>query len=87
MNEIKYKKTYLSVTVEMRKDGMLRPLSFRWKDGQKYEIDRVLRIEKAASIKVGGYGIRYTVMVEGKERYFFLEEGKWFIEEAIYPNN
>lgn len=84
--DIKYRKTYLDVVVEMRNNGTLRPLYFFWRDGLKYKIDRVKYVERAASLKVGGYGYRYTVMVGGKERYFFLEEGKWFIEEPIYPN-
>jgi hypothetical protein len=36
---------------------------------------------KAASTKVGGCGIRYTVRIEGKETYLFDEDGKWFVEE------
>ena len=36
---------------------------------------------RAASTKVGGTGLRYTVMICGKETYLFDEEnGKWFVE-------
>ena len=54
MNEPEYRKVYVDVTVLMRKDGTLLPKSFRWEDGEKYPIDRVLHITPAASLKVGG---------------------------------
>lgn len=82
-NEKEYKKVYVNVTALMRTDGQIRPLYFKWTDGNTYEFDRIVRIERAASLKVGGYGLRYTVMVEGKERYFFLEDGKWFVEAEV----
>lgn len=83
--EIKYRKVYIRVNVDILPDGQVRPKYFYWKDGNRYSIDRVKYITKAASIKVGGCGTRYTVMVEGKERYFFEEEGKWFVEEQVLP--
>ena len=33
--------------------------------------------------KVGGCGIRYTVMVEGLPRYLYDEDGKWFMEDEV----
>ena len=39
--------------------------------------------ERAASTKVGGCGIRYTIMVEGLPRYLYDEDGKWFMEDEI----
>ena len=36
---------------------------------------------RAASTKVGGTGIRYTVQICGKPTFLFDEEnGKWFVE-------
>ncbi len=81
--EKKYKKVYINVTARMRTDGQIRPLTFTWTDGCTYEIDRIKHIEPMASRKVGGYGLCYTVMVEGKERLFFLEDGKWFVEAEV----
>ena len=83
MNEPKYRKVYVDVTVLMRKDGTLLPKSFRWEDGEKYPIDRVLHITPAASLKVGGRGTRYTVKINGMERYMFREEDRWFVEAPI----
>ena len=59
------------------------PRKFLWKDGRWYKIDRVVHAECAASTKVGGSGIRYTVMVEGMARYLYDESGKWFMEDEV----
>lgn len=83
MNEREYRKVYVDVYAVMRKDGTLLPRSFVWEDGEKYKIDRVLHITPAASLKVGGRGVRYTVSIGGKERYMFREEDRWFVEAAI----
>ncbi len=53
-------KTYVKVTVEYDKEGIITPLSIEWEDGRIYEIDRILDKRKAASTKAGGMGIRYT---------------------------
>jgi len=80
MPEPSHLKVYVDVTAIFRKDGRLLPVSFVWEDGRKYEIERVLDITRAASLKAGGTGIRYTCMVHGHETYLFLEEDRWFME-------
>ena len=64
----------------MRTDGSMRPKYMIWENGLSYPIDRVLHITPAASLKVGGRGIRYTVVIANKERYLFYEDGRWFVE-------
>ena len=44
------------------------------------DIDQILYKCRAASKKVGGGGIRYTVMIRGRESYLFQEGTKWFVE-------
>jgi hypothetical protein len=77
-------KVYVDVTETRLKDGGLIPLSFVWEDGTRYEIDKVLDIRPAASLKAGGVGLRYKVRVRTRETYLFLEEekdaAKWFME-------
>ena len=73
-------KVYVSVTAEFGVDGQLRPLTITWEDGRIYEIDRVLDIRRAASLKAGGAGIRYTCRIQGKVTYLFLENDRWFVE-------
>ena len=73
-------KVYVCVNVRFEPDGKLVPLSIIWEDGSEFEIDRVLNVCRAASLKAGGAGIRYTVRIGGTETYLFLEENKWFVE-------
>lgn len=76
------KKTYVTVNVDHRPDGTARPNRITFEDGSSYEIDRVKYCVRAASTKVGGTGLRYTVMICGNETFLFDEEnGKWFVEE------
>ena len=46
-------KVYVDVVAEFRKDGKLVPIFFTWEDGKKYNIDRILKIERCASRKAG----------------------------------
>ena len=68
-------KVYVEVTAVFDPEGNLRPQFIRWEDGTVYEIDRVLHVCRAASLKAGGAGIRYTVRIQNRETYLFLEGG------------
>ncbi len=74
------RKVYVSINADFTAEGIIRPRILTWTDGQRYEITRILQIVRAASTKVGGCGIRYTVIIEGRERYLFRDEDKWFVE-------
>jgi len=81
-------KVYIDVNEDRLKDGKLIPLSFVWEDGQRYDVSKVLEIRRAASLKAGGYGLRYKVRVitpyVTKDVFMFFEEDfgtpKWFME-------
>jgi hypothetical protein len=76
-------KVYVDVTAEFSKEGTLLPKSFRWEDGQIYEIEQVKDVRRAASLKAGGVGTRYTCVVNGRESYLFYEDNnQWFMERA-----
>ncbi len=81
-------KVYVGVLVDHDPEGQMLPREITWEDGTKYPIDRVLDIRQAAS-RVGGQGDRYTIRVQGQERYLFFERstnltgnniGRWFVE-------
>ena len=78
-------KVFVSVNADFDIDGNLRPRFIRWEGGRTYEIDRLKDRRRAASTKVGGCGIRYTVMIMGHETYLFFEDGKWFVEAKERP--
>ena len=72
-------KVYIDVLEVRKKDGVLLPRAFRWEDRETYRVDRVLHYAPAASLKGGGIGICYHVMIEGREKEMWLEEDKWFM--------
>ena len=76
-------KIYVDVTAEFSKDGILTPKSFVWEDGSVYEIQRIKDVRRAASLKAGGVGQRYTCVVGGREVYLFYEDNNmWFMEKS-----
>lgn len=84
-----HKKVYVEVTASFQPDGVILPREIVWEDGRHYDIDRVSAICQSASMKVGGQGDRYTIIVNGKPKYLFFERntsltgnniGRWFVE-------
>ncbi len=72
-------KTFIMVRALFTTDGQIIPEEIFWSDGRRYEIDRILDVREAPSLKYGGQGKRYTCMVKGKEIYLFCDENQWFI--------
>jgi len=74
-------KINLQVNADFDLDGNIRPRAITWEDGRVFEIDRVLDVRRAASLKAGGLGIRYICRICGREVKLFNDEGHWFIEK------
>ena len=78
---MRLRKVYVTVNADFNPEGVCHPNSIIFEDGKLYEIDKVLQSCRAASTKVGGTGIRYTVSIFGKEVFLFNERnGRWFVE-------
>lgn len=82
-------KVYVEVNASFGEDGQMYPKSLVWEDGTRYIIDKVTDIRQAAAMKAGGQGDRYTIIINGKQSYLFLERstnifgnviGRWFVE-------
>ena len=73
-------KKYVDMIVRYTEGGQIIPLAVRWSPDQLYEIDRGLDVQRAASRKAGGAGIRYTCRIKGRERFIWLEEDRWFVD-------
>lgn len=74
-------KIYVDVLAEFSKDGMLMPKAILWEDGRKFVIDQVRDLRRAASLKAGGVGQRYTCVICGQEKYLYYEDNNlWFVE-------
>ena len=78
--DIKHRKIYVFVNLDVDPEGKIYPRSIKWEDGRVFAIDRVKDRRLAASTKVGGCGVRYTVVICGRESYLFQEDGRWFVE-------
>ena len=70
----------LTVNVRHEIGGGAVPTSIVWNDGRIFDIDKVLDIRKAASLKAGGIGIRYTCLICGKTVLLFNDNNLWFLE-------
>lgn len=75
-----FRKVYVEVQLTVSPEGDVRPNTIKFEDGTVYEIDRLRHRCRAHATKVGGTGIRYTVVIRGQETYLFEDDGKWFVE-------
>ncbi len=73
------RKVFVEVTAKFDTEGRIIPLSLLWEDGTVYEINRVLDVRRAASLKAGGMGIRYTVSKAADKAICILknQNGLW----------
>jgi hypothetical protein len=76
-------KRYVKVVSVTDEDGRITPVSVEWNDGRVYEIDRVLDVRHAASLKVGGTGMRYLVRIGRTSTYLFHEDPRWYVEAKV----
>ena len=73
-------KVYVAVELTIDEAGIMHPQRIVWEDGRKFEIAAVLDVRRAASLKAGGSGMRYTCRVGEKQLYLFHDDVYWFIE-------
>ena len=74
------RKVFVDVYANYKADGTIIPLSIKREDGTVYRIDQVLKVCRAASLKAGGAGIRYTCRIGNNITNIFLEENAWFVK-------
>ncbi len=78
--KMQFHKAVVKVLVIIATDRTKTPVSLTFEDGKEYSIDRVCSRQRAAATKVGGTGIRYTIMIGGRQTYLFEDEDQWFVE-------
>ena len=77
-------KAYVTVGAEFTSEGQLTPTYLIWESGKRYEIDRIVKQERAASRKAGGAGILYQCMICGRPVNLFYEENyRWFVTRSV----
>ena len=76
-------KVYVNVNAQFTESGEVIPKSIIWTDGVTYEINRITDVRRAACLRAGGRGIRFTCIIDGNEKHLYYEDGKkWFVESA-----
>ena len=78
-NRVLLYKRYVNVIAEIDKYGNLRPLCIRWDNNELFKIDKIIESRQAVS-EVGGNGLLFLVLIQGKKRKMFYEINRWFIE-------
>lgn len=73
-------KVFVTITAKHDINGLVVPIFLHWEDGRKFEVEKVLDVRMAASLKAGGQGLRYTCRIANKQLYLYCDEGRWFIE-------
>ena len=77
------RKRYVEVEAAHLPDGSVLPRVVVWHDGRRFAVRAVLGRRRCASLKVGGEGVRYDVLV-GQARTFLFHEGpRSFVEEIV----
>lgn len=78
--ETKSTKKPVGVYVYVSPEGSIRPLKIKWDDDQ-FTVDKIYNILPAASLKAGGFGMRYSCRINGRDTHLFQEDGgTWFID-------
>lgn len=73
-------KKIVDMIVRFDQSGNIVPLKIIWSDGRTFSIDKILDIRPAASLKLGGHGMRYTCRVMDRIIYLFCDNGVWFLD-------
>lgn len=76
-------KRYIPVVVRFDENGRMRPLVIEFDDGERYTVDKILDVRRAACQSVGGVGDRYTCLIGGHETYLWMEKGRWFVAAKV----
>ena len=79
------RKRYVEVEATFLEDGRIVPRAVIWHDGRRFPVRAVLGVRRCTSLKVGGEGGRYDVLVGHAHTFLFHEEPRWFVYEPLDP--
>lgn len=76
-------KTFVQVEHQTNQLGDIIPLCLKF-HFQRYVINRVLEVRLAAAMNVGGTGVRFTVRIDQRKTFLFLDDhDRCFVEERV----
>lgn len=71
-------KKYVTVTVEVDADGIIRPLMILWDDGRQWKVTKVLHTCTPSHREFEG--IRYTIIVGRAVKYLYRDGQRWYVD-------
>lgn len=77
-------KTYVAVELIVDEAGGNHPRCVIWEDGRRFEIGSVSDVRRAASLKGGGRGLRYTCRIGARDAYLYFEDPRWFVDTPSF---
>ena len=70
-------KVAVAVSCQVDTDGNILPLCIKWKDGRRWDIERVLHTCRSPDQSFEG--IRYTILIGGVEKYLYRNNNRWYV--------
>lgn len=84
---MQYYKVYVKVFLEVDTDGKIIPLQIEWMGGRRFDVGRLVRVERRPS-RCGGLPTdRYEIRIGTHSRFLFREltSNRWFVEAESAP--
>lgn len=73
-------KIYVKVKATFDCDGNLLPEQIIWENNRAFPIERVSDIRYMRPAGLDDQELRYTCIIQGKEKYLFLYKTRWYVE-------
>ena len=67
-------RVYVSVTVSMSAEGVMRPINLRWENGRIYDMEHVRQVIPEQTSGNTWVGDVYRVIIHGREKELFSRE-------------
>ena len=71
----------IAVNCSVDRDGIIIPNLVYWADGRRWEIQRVLHTCRSPDLSFSG--VRYTVLIEGAEKYLYRDDTRWYVDAPL----
>ena len=73
-------KCHVEVIAHFSDNGVITPQEIILDNGSRYRIDRVTERRYSPSLKCGGFGYRYTVMISGKPHFLWQDDKAFYVQ-------
>lgn len=78
---MEWSRRYVEVVELCRLDGSPVPLAVLWEDGRAFAVSPAAEPVRARCPRTGGYAERHDVVVRGRRRSLWRDDGRrWFVE-------